>query len=511
MSAGSHVRRARRVATGLVIALIAAVFAGVGSPALATPPTGSVSGSVTISGVGAATGGCLTLYSYPAGDYIAQACMVPGGAYSFSSLADGTYRMRIYNVPGALDEWYDGAPYFASATDIVVSGGAATVVNPVLPAAASVSGTVTLPGGALATSGTVTVYTTSSTAITQASVGADGQYFADHLPPSTSVKVTFTQVPGAGWEWYGDSVSFAGATAVPLGVAGTTATVDDELPPEVTLSGMLVGYDGALTLNLLTAYVYETDDNRYLGGANLGADGSYSVGGLTAGTRVTVEIDEAAAPYAYRYHNGQTAFGAGDQIALFGDRVVNLGWTVTSPFTDVAISDTFFAEISWMFDRAISTGYGDRTYLPLASVSRQAMAAFMYRFAGQPDFTPPVSTPFNDVATDSAFYKEICWMADQGISTGYGDGGFHPSANVSRQAMAAFMYRFAGSPAFTPPGTSPFNDVATDSPFYAEIAWMADAAISTGYGDGGFHPTANVSRQAMAAFMHRLDGVLTPA
>src|SRR5664279_2196732 len=99
-------------------------------------------------------------------------------------------------------------------------------------------------------------------------------------------------------------------------------------------------------------------------------------------------------------------------------------------------------------------------------------------------------------------------MADQGISTGYADGGFHPAANVSRQAMAAFMYRSAKSPAFTPPVSSPFNDVATDSPFYKEITWMASNAISTGYADGGFHPAANVSRQAMAAFMHRLNGVL---
>ena len=100
-------------------------------------------------------------------------------------------------------------------------------------------------------------------------------------------------------------------------------------------------------------------------------------------------------------------------------------------------------------------------------------------------------------------------MADANISTGYPDGTFHPTANVSRQAMAAFMYRFAGEPPFTPPVTSPFSDVPTSSPFYTEITWMADSTISTGYPDGTFHPTANVTRQAMAAFMYRLDGVLS--
>ena len=189
---------------------------------------------------------------------------------------------------------------------------------------------------------------------------------------------------------------------------------------------------------------------------------------------------------------------------------MNIDWGGADLFPDVMSGNTFKAEIEWMANLGISTGYGDGTFRPAANVSRQAMAAFMYRLAGSPAFTPPVTSPFNDVATDSPFYAEVTWMADQGISTGYPDGGFHPLANVSRQAMAAFMYRFAGSPLFDPPSSSPFNDVATDSMFYTEVAWTADQAISTGYGDGGFHPAANVSRQAMAAFMYRLNGVVNP-
>ena len=238
---------------------------------------------------------------------------------------------------------------------------------------------------------------------------------------------------------------------------------------------------------------------------------------------------------AYQWKRGGVAIAGGNgrtYVPVVADAGSNLSVTVTGSrdgylpvsrtsvptaavppppivLTDIAGSP-FAADIQWMVDRGITTGYADGTFRPTANVSRQAMAAFMYRFAGSPAFTPPVTSPFNDVSTDSSFYTEVTWMADQGISTGYPDGGFHPTANVSRQAMAAFMYRFAGSPAFTPPVTSPFNDVATDSPFYAEVTWMADAGISTGYADGGFHPAANVSRQAMAAFLHRLDGILTP-
>jgi len=126
-----------------------------------------------------------------------------------------------------------------------------------------------------------------------------------------------------------------------------------------------------------------------------------------------------------------------------------------------------------------------------------------------------VSGAFVDVATGDTFYKEIAWLAGQGISTGtdMGDGTFQfrPAESVSREAMAAFLYRFKGSPAFTPPVTSPFVDVAPGGSFYKEISWLAANHISTGtdLGDGtfAFRPTESVSREAMAAFLHRTSNL----
>lgn len=77
---------------------------------------------------------------------------------------------------------------------------------------------------------------------------------------------------------------------------------------------------------------------------------------------------------------------------------------------------------------------------------------------------------FSDVASNNQFFKEINWLKDQGITTGYSDGTFRPGATVSRGAMAAFFYRMAGSPNFTAPIISPFKDVKTTDPFYKEIS-----------------------------------------
>src|SRR5690606_5582442 len=125
------------------------------------------------------------------------------------------------------------------------------------------------------------------------------------------------------------------------------------------------------------------------------------------------------------------------------------------------------------------------TFRPRAPVARDAMAAFLYRLAGRPAFTPPARSPFRDVPVTSAFYLEIAWLAEAGISTGYPDGTFRPLVPVARDAMAAFLYRFSGSPAYTPSTPGSFWDAPANSQFFAEISWLADQGVSTGYAEGG--------------------------
>lgn len=183
-------------------------------------------------------------------------------------------------------------------------------------------------------------------------------------------------------------------------------------------------------------------------------------------------------------------------------------------FTDVSFTQPFMTEIAWLAQRGHTTGFGwgdSREYRPASSINRDAMAAFLYRLAGSPAYTPPKESPFTDVPTTRAFYKEIAWLAEQDISSGWRvDGGaeFRPLASVNRDAMAAFMYRFAGSPSYTPPASSPFTDVRTTRPFYTQIAWLAETGISTGWQSGSkaaFRPFGQVNRDAMAAFVYRLD------
>jgi len=75
--------------------------------------------------------------------------------------------------------------------------------------------------------------------------------------------------------------------------------------------------------------------------------------------------------------------------------------------------------------------------------------------------------------------------------------------------MAAFLYRLAGSPAYKAPAISPFRDVSTSQPFYKEMAWLSDNGISTGWvesnGSRTYRPLQTIRRDAMAAFLYRYD------
>jgi hypothetical protein len=178
----------------------------------------------------------------------------------------------------------------------------------------------------------------------------------------------------------------------------------------------------------------------------------------------------------------------------------------SKPFADVPADSTFCGDIAWLSHQDITGGYDDGGFHPRAQVTRQAMAAFLYRLQN-PGKADPACTggPFDDVPASNPFCGDIAWLSHQDITRGYDDGGFHPDAVVSRQVMAAFLYRLqnpgTGDPACT---GKPFSDVPADSPFCGDVAWLKTQQVTTGDEDGDFRPAAPVSRQAMAAFLYRL-------
>ena len=177
----------------------------------------------------------------------------------------------------------------------------------------------------------------------------------------------------------------------------------------------------------------------------------------------------------------------------------------TNGFADVNIDTAYYREITWADRQGVTTGWPDGTYRPFSEINRDAIAAFIYRLADEPGFTPPKKSPFKDYPYGSLFYKEITWLESTGISNGWSNGTYRPGEAINRDAMAAFLYRLAGEPDFNAPKKSPFKDYPYGSPFYTEVTWLESTGITTGWNDGTYRPLEPINRDAMAAFLYRFD------
>ncbi len=220
------------------------------------------------------------------------------------------------------------------------------------------------------------------------------------------------------------------------------------------------------------------------------------------------------------YFDTETGAMVTDRTEIIQGLCAPLSAVDESSFTDVGAQTPHGDDVVWMYETGISTGWlssdGTRTFRPLSFIVRQDMAAFLYRLAGSPDFTPNESDThfFSDVTPDTPHAIEVWWLAHEGISTGWVEGNgsrtFRPMNTVVRQDMAAFLYRLSGSPEFDleEEDTAIFTDVTSSTPHASEIWWLSSSGISTGWieadGSRTFRPMNTIVRQDVAAFLHRM-------
>ena len=232
------------------------------------------------------------------------------------------------------------------------------------------------------------------------------------------------------------------------------------------------------------------------------------------------------APQGMRFKGWATsANGAvltGTTITVTGDITLYAIWEKTSvtpvtptpppppaapkrPVPDVSEDDWFYADAAYLYEKGVMKGTADETFAPGRSVTRGQLAAALYRMAGEPAVTAKAA--FTDVPADYWCAAAITWAAENGVVTGYGDGGFRPADAVQRQELAAMLFRFAvyqGMSAVTlEENLAPFADRA-DVAAYAVPAmnWAVGQGILQGK-DGGLLPQAPVDRAQLAAMLRR--------
>lgn len=164
------------------------------------------------------------------------------------------------------------------------------------------------------------------------------------------------------------------------------------------------------------------------------------------------------------------------------------------PFTDIGGS-AFIDDITWILEHGITNGCGDGRFCPTESVTRAQMASFVARALN----LPATSSDYFSDDGGSLHQPDINRLAAAGITNGCGGGRYCPNDSVTRAEMASFIARALNLPAAS---TDYFSD-DNGSTHEANINRLAAAGVTNGCAGGRYCPLQAVTREQMAAFLHR--------
>ena len=184
----------------------------------------------------------------------------------------------------------------------------------------------------------------------------------------------------------------------------------------------------------------------------------------------------------------------------------NTGTTGTTlRFDDVSRSDWFYDDVRYVYENGIMDGTGAYRFAPNAQLTRAMIVTILYRMDGSPAMSG--ASDFKDVDSNKWFAKAVAWAAANGIVNGYGSGRFGPNDPVTREQLAAILYRYTAyrkaSAASNGDNLASFSDLGTVSGYALEsMNWAVGAGLLKG-ANGKLDPKANATRAQVAAIIHR--------
>ena len=175
------------------------------------------------------------------------------------------------------------------------------------------------------------------------------------------------------------------------------------------------------------------------------------------------------------------------------------------PFADVSGSDWFYNDVRYVYEKGIMDGTGADRFSPNAPLTRAMIVTILYRMDGSPAMSG--ASDFKDVDSNKWFAKAVAWAAANGIVNGYGSGLFGPNDPVTREQLAAILYRYAvygGMTAVTlEENLGSFADTAQLSAYAIQaMNWAVGQGLINGSGSN-LVPKAQATRAQVAAIIHR--------
>lgn len=179
-----------------------------------------------------------------------------------------------------------------------------------------------------------------------------------------------------------------------------------------------------------------------------------------------------------------------------------------NPFTDVKENDWFYDSVKYAYENDLMKGISNTEFAPDSEVTRAMFVTVIYRMENEPQTG---KCAFTDVESGSYYESAVAWANENGIVSGISEDCFAPNEPITREQMAAIIYRYAAFKGYDITTSSNIsytdNDNISD---YAKdaVIWAAEKSVMTGNTDGSFAPKANTTRaQAASVFMRMVENL----
>ena len=175
-------------------------------------------------------------------------------------------------------------------------------------------------------------------------------------------------------------------------------------------------------------------------------------------------------------------------------------------FNDVSANDWFASAVDYVTGKGMMNGTADNTFSPKANTTRGMVVTVLYRLENQPSTS---AASFTDVASGAYYANAVAWANANGIVSGYGSGKFGPNDKVTREQLAAILYRYAQYKKYDvsvgeDTNILSYNDAQSISSYaIPAIQWACGAGVVTGKSGSKLDPKGYATRAEVAAMLMR--------
>lgn len=174
------------------------------------------------------------------------------------------------------------------------------------------------------------------------------------------------------------------------------------------------------------------------------------------------------------------------------------------PFIDVSAGDWFYEAAGYVYAHGMMRGLSENTFAPYEVTDRAMIVTILHRLEGSPAALPAA---FTDVPEGQYYAIPVAWASSVGIVEGYEDATFRPESPITREQLAAILYRYArykGLDISVRGDMGRFPDAVSVSLYAADaMSWAVGTGLIAGL-DGALQPGGAAGRAQVAVILQRM-------